>query len=79
MQASASGVLEEVKRKKTDLKSLLDLAETLRELRTLRREASRKKGESDSYRFFFIPVASLNSISLLYLYHACQVTLILGV
>ena len=45
MQASASGVLEEVKRKKTDLKSLLDLAETLRELRTMRKEASRKKGE----------------------------------
>ena len=52
MQASASGVLEEVKRKKTDLKSLLDMAETLRELRTLRREASRKKGESDSYRSY---------------------------
>ena len=55
MQASASGVLEEVKRKKTDLKSLLDLAETLRELRTLRREASRKKGESDSYYTCLLP------------------------
>jgi hypothetical protein len=46
VQASASGVLEEVKRKKTDLKQLLALAEALKELRSLRRESSRKKGQT---------------------------------
>ncbi len=44
MQASAIGVLEEVKRKKADIKKLLEIAEAIMELRTLRREASRKKG-----------------------------------
>ena len=44
MQASACGVLEEVKKKKSDIRQLLDLAEALKELRSLRRENSRKKG-----------------------------------
>ena len=44
MHASASGVLEEVKRKQTDLKRLLELGNTLKKIRDLRREASRKKG-----------------------------------
>ena len=47
MQASASGLLEEVKKKKTDIKQLLELCEALKELRALRREASRKKGEQE--------------------------------
>lgn len=46
VHASASGVLAEVKRKITDVKQLLDLAEALKELRSLRRENSRKKGDA---------------------------------
>ena len=45
MQASASGVLEEVKRKMTEVKRFLEFAETLKELRSLRREG-RNKGRS---------------------------------
>lgn len=46
VHASASGVLEEVKKKKTDVQQLLKLAEALKELRSLRREQSRKKGDA---------------------------------
>ncbi len=44
VQLSASGVLEEVKKKKTDVQRLLGVADTLKELRSIRREASRKEG-----------------------------------
>ena len=46
VQASAGDVLEEVKRKKMEVRRLMELAESLKELRSIRREASRKKGQS---------------------------------
>lgn len=46
MQSSASGVLEEVKKKKMDIQRLLGVADALKELRTIRRETSRKEGVS---------------------------------
>jgi len=44
VQAAASGVLGEVKRKQSDIQYHLKLASALRDLRDIRREASRKKG-----------------------------------
>jgi len=44
VQSAASGVLGEVKRKQSDIQYHLKLASALRDLRDIRREASRKKG-----------------------------------
>ena len=44
VQAAASGLLGEVKRKQNDIQYHLKLANALRDLRDSRRDASRKKG-----------------------------------
>ena len=44
VQAAASGLLGEVKRKQSEVQLYLKLADTLRDLRDGRREANRKKG-----------------------------------
>ena len=50
MQASMAEVLDSVQKKKSEVKELLSMAEILGELRALRRDASRKKGNEKVVR-----------------------------